>query len=68
MNQSKKGRKNHCFFTVGRQAFEAKSQSIRHMGVSMKTFEFTALTFLLILFEEDKSAYRMLCVFCCLFL
>lgn len=29
----------------------------------MKTFEFTTLTFLLILFEEDKSAYKMLFFF-----
>lgn len=49
---------------MGRQSFEAKSQSIEHhMRVSMKTFEFTTLTFLLILFEEDKSAYKMLFFF-----
>lgn len=63
MNQLKKKereRKN-IVFTMGRQSFEAKSQSIEHhMRVSMKTFEFTTLTFLLILFEEDKSAYKML--------
>lgn len=70
MNQLQKKRarekKKTLFFTMGRQTFEAKSQSIEHhMRVSMKTFESSTLTFLLILFEEDKSAYKMM--FFCFF-